>query len=309
MGIHDYYLVMYEKLFDRGGLSLERLRRFLSVVDAGGNTKAAGGDPVLQSQISRQIKELEGFFEVQLFRRAGRKMEPTVHGKLLATIARESLGALEDFRKDCSGDPLGFSIGSGDAFFQWVLLPRLEKLKLGTTSLHLENLRTMEVVERVTDMRLDFGVVRESAVTRSHQHQSLGKLRYSLFVPRHLMSVSKRPAWKTILGKFPLATLESSGEFFETLKEAAGKEQIDLQVRLACSSFPQAAKALETGQFIAILPKVAEIELPKGEFLQIPVPFLESHVRELHLIWNARQMTMRPEAERLRVKLKKLLSI
>ena len=142
----------------------------------------------------------------------------------------------------------------------------------------------------------------------SHEYIKLGKLRYALFVPRGLASVSKATAWKPLLAKLPLATLETNGQFFERLKTAAGDAKIDLKIRLACSSFPQAARALETGRFAAILPKLAEVELSEDEFAQIPVPFLKDEVRELHLIWNRRQIQMKPEFDRFRRILARLLT-
>ena len=53
---------------------MDRLRRFVEVVDLGGVTRAANNDPSLQSQISRQVKELEEFFGMDLFNREGRRM-------------------------------------------------------------------------------------------------------------------------------------------------------------------------------------------------------------------------------------------
>ena len=47
----------FEHLFDISGLSLDRLRSFLKVAEAGNLATAAQGDAVRQSQYSRQIKE------------------------------------------------------------------------------------------------------------------------------------------------------------------------------------------------------------------------------------------------------------
>lgn len=53
---------MATDLLSQGGLSLERLRSFCLVAEAGGVTKAAKGDAARQSQFSRQVKELEECF-------------------------------------------------------------------------------------------------------------------------------------------------------------------------------------------------------------------------------------------------------
>src|SRR5689334_689413 len=64
------YPVMFENLFSDRGLSIDRLRVLVEVHDAGGIAQAAPGDPVRQSQYSRQLRELSEFFGVEVARRA-----------------------------------------------------------------------------------------------------------------------------------------------------------------------------------------------------------------------------------------------
>lgn len=65
---------MFEHLFSKGGLSLDRLRSFMQMAQAGSIAKAAPGDTNRQSQISRQIRELEQFFGTELTRRKGKTL-------------------------------------------------------------------------------------------------------------------------------------------------------------------------------------------------------------------------------------------
>ena len=57
------------------GLSLDRLNSFLQVAEARGLARAAPGDPVRQSQLSRQLKELENALGQVLFDRSSRGFE------------------------------------------------------------------------------------------------------------------------------------------------------------------------------------------------------------------------------------------
>ena len=107
------------------------------MIDQGGVTKAAGGSHTLQSQISRQVGELESFFEVKLFRKEGKKLHLTEEGKRLEIISRESLNALEQFMQDCAGKPKSVSIGAADALIQWLLIQRLDHLKIGSTAVRM----------------------------------------------------------------------------------------------------------------------------------------------------------------------------
>src|SRR5438067_271960 len=106
---------MFESLFARRGLSLDRLRVLCEVAEAGSIARAAGNDPVRQSQFSRQLKELEDFFEIQLTRRHGKGLVLTEMGKELVQIARESIRSLQDFKLRAGKKPLNISLGGGDS--------------------------------------------------------------------------------------------------------------------------------------------------------------------------------------------------
>src|SRR5213083_1057629 len=96
---------MFEKLFAQSGLSLERLKTFREIVVAGGITAAAGGDSNRQSQYSRQLKELERYFGVELLKRGRGPIELTEAGQRLHEIIGHALRALEEFRQTCATEP------------------------------------------------------------------------------------------------------------------------------------------------------------------------------------------------------------
>ena len=67
---------MFEELLSRRGLSFDRLRALVEVTQSGSIARAAEGDPNKQSQYSRQLKELEEFFGIELTQREGKNLEP-----------------------------------------------------------------------------------------------------------------------------------------------------------------------------------------------------------------------------------------
>src|SRR6476659_6973849 len=103
---------MFEKLFAESGLSLDRLKTFLEVGSAGSIVKAAKGDPVRQSQYSRQIKELEDFFHTRLIQRDSGEIRFTANGKELARLSRFFLLGLSNFHRGCVGEEQAFRIGA-----------------------------------------------------------------------------------------------------------------------------------------------------------------------------------------------------
>jgi hypothetical protein len=87
------------------------------------------------------------------------------------------------------------------------------------------------------------------------------------------------------------------------------RAKLQLNCTLSCSSFPQAAKALQSERYAAILPTIASAEFDRKSFTVVPVPFLKRQAREICLIWNPRTEYLRPEMSGVRSHLVKLLRL
>jgi DNA-binding transcriptional LysR family regulator len=79
-------------------LDLELLRSFVSVVDAGGFTRASERVHRTQSTVSQQIKRLEDDFGRVLLNRNARTVTPTEDGERLLSYARRILSLAEEAR-------------------------------------------------------------------------------------------------------------------------------------------------------------------------------------------------------------------
>lgn len=291
-------MVKFKSLFERGGLSLDRLRSFALIADAGGLSLAAGGDPTRMSLFSKQVKELEGFFGVALTRRQGRKVNLTEAGQQLARLAHAHLSGLEDFQQACKGVPQTLSLGSANSLIEWLVMPQVANLRqsLPNTLFEFYDGRTQELVRQVTDMSLDLALVREDAVVRPLKFKRLLLLTYSLFVPRRLAASIREDKLKAAMGGLPLAT-SIGGQYREQLTTAAAKAGWPLRIELSCSSFTQAARAVKTGAFGAALPNLAAVAFAPGEVVQFPLPFLKSYARPICVAWNPRLADVRPVVE------------
>lgn len=298
---------MFEPLFSRRGLSLDRLHSFLRVADAGSIAKAVGSDPVRQSQFSRQIGELEEFFGVRLTRRLGRSMALTPAGRQLAVLIRAHLGSLDDFLRQQENQPVEIRIGAGDSLLTWILLPRLARLQRAfpRANLRLVNLRSWDVVQRVADLQLDFGLARGNLVKPPLDHAVLGRVRYRLFIPARFRPLTRQFTPTELLARLPLATLGSDTEFFEGLVRNAEKRVASVRFAVITESFPQAARAVQSGDYAAILPAHAAPDL-KGA-LSFDLPFLRGAERSVSLVWNPRLVRMRVDGVALRDRLKQSL--
>jgi DNA-binding transcriptional LysR family regulator len=278
---------------------LDRLRNFALIAQAGGLSRAAGGDPARMSLFSKQVKELESFFGVALTRRQGRMVRLTEAGQQLAQLAQAHLGGLEDFQQTCQGLPPTLSVGASNSVLEWLLLPRMGRLReaLPNTLFEFYSGRTQDLVQRLTDMSLDLALVREDAVVRPLKVKRVAVLSYSLFVPRRLADRIRTDDLKAAMASLPLAT-SIGGQFREQLTATAQKAKWPLRIELSCSSFTQAARAVKAGAMGAVLPSLAAVELGPPEAMQFELPFLKSYSRPIGVAWNPRLTEVRPLVER-----------
>ena len=292
---------MFERIFAQAGLSLERLRAFAEIVAAGGMTAAAGDDSNRQSQLSRQLKELERYFGVELLKRGRGPMTLTAAGTRLHQIIGHAFGALEEFHRACANEPVELLIGAGESLIQWLLLPRFSRLTTDHPRLNitLQNLRTEEILKRLVEGSVDFGVVSRLDAHRALASAPLGRLDYGLFLPGSWVKPKKPFKFPSeILNRLPLATLNGSSGMRMALEQEAEKQQLKLEVRLRFSSYPQIAQAVQTMQVAAIMPTLAAQSLPIGSFQLIRLPFLDALSRQLSLAWNQKLAEVRPALER-----------
>ncbi len=305
------YSVMFEELLSRRGISLERLHSFLRVADAGSIARAAGNDPVRQSQFSRQIGELEAFFGTQLTRRSGRTIALTGAGRDLAALARAQFRGYADFLKSRSGEMIEVNLGAGDSLITWLLVPKLAQFqrKFPLAQVKVFNLRSAEIIRRVSELRLDFGLARPELARPPLRHFVLGRVVYRLFLPRKFQRAAAHLSPREMLMKFPIATLGSDTEFFESVLRAAGRGGPSVNLRLVTESFPQAARAVLSGEYAAILPAHAAVDLEPGGAIALEVPLLREAGRRVALVWNPRMLRTRPDGEKMREALQSLLAL
>lgn len=295
---------MFEHLFAERGLSLDRLKTLIEVAKAGSIAAAARGDSARQSLYSRQIKELEEFFGVELANRRGKVLALTRPGWELVRLASESLCLLDDFKSRSRSLPYRFTIGAGDSLHAWVAAPVLAEIqRRGLPWLFaLENLRNSDIPAKLRNMDVDFGLVRTSALAAEGlESRVIRSMDYALYVPAALGGSKVRGReedFNRLLDMFPLAMLGGGSGFHASLKRNCAEFGIKLRVHCETQSFPFAARMLESGAFMAILPCMAEPELGEG-FMKVTHPALDRLSRSISLAWNPRLLRVRPAARRV----------
>jgi DNA-binding transcriptional LysR family regulator len=287
---------MFPRLFAESGLSLDRLRSLVEVGAAGSIAKAADGDPVRQSQYSRQIKELEDFFSVRLIERHGKGVRFTPNGKELARISRFFLLGLSNFQRGCRAEQQTFQIGASATFIRRFLLPVLSDSRIieGNTRYVTEIANDHEIERRLHDLTLDFGVTHSATISRPLQTRELGKWSLRLLVPKalHRTEASAARAFKE--RRLPLVLAKSE---LDMLGLADLK---DYEPRLVCDSFFEAMLAMEGHGVATVVPDFLVIAQTSKAFLQVPMPPIDLHICNFYLAWNPRLLRLNPHATRKR---------
>ena len=135
------------KAFDR--LPLGALRVFEAVASRLSFSAAADALNVTPAAVSQQIKSLEDYLQVPLFRRNGRRVEVTDEGLELLPGVRSGLdqleAALQHIRQHQRGGPLQVSLLA--SFLQMWLLPRIRAFRRKSPDVHLRFHTSRELVD------------------------------------------------------------------------------------------------------------------------------------------------------------------
>ena len=281
---------MYQSLLSQSGFSMERLANFCSVADAGSIVGAARGDTVRQSLISRQIRELETFFGVELIRRRGRGLELTDAGRELAAVGRENFKGLSDYAARCRGAAWSVRIVASNSVASWLVLPRLKGLENANGNIRFEihHEQTREIITATREGIYDIAFVRKDALGPGLRHATLGEIGHSLLVPKTLLRTEPKGIL-SVLGTVPMA-LPIGGKMRESIDKMTDKGKVRMNVAVGCSSYLQAAQVLQSGMCAAVLPDTALSALKPGQFHRLPLRDRYT----LCLAWSARNADTRP---------------
>jgi DNA-binding transcriptional LysR family regulator len=254
-------VVMSESIASISGLSLDRLITLCSVAEAGSIAEAAGGDANRQSQFSRQIGELEGWFGTTLLERSSRPYRLNAVGRRLAASTRLYLRELEALREEAAGKELRVVVGAGESLIQGLLLPAGEKVRTKQAGVRFafRNLASEDVLSQLMTGEIDLGFLRSEEVSPAFTTSSAWTYEYEAWVPFSLNSA--KGVLKTAdLGSMPWAVLEGKGHFRQFLENRALANKSPLNIGVECSSYAQIECAVLSGRYAGFLPSFHRVE-------------------------------------------------
>lgn len=298
---------MFEELFSRGGLSLERLRTLVEIVDAGSIARAAKGDPVRQSLYSRQLKELETFVGMKLSARHGRGLTLNPEGLLLASLGRQSLKSLDDYLQRLKKNTATYAIAGGEFYLQTLLIPALGQVKAKLkqeTAMEIDfvchNKRNRDILDGLAHASFDFGLLTHvDGMPASLNAMPLFSFEYRLYVPRQLCKASDSSVAEERLLALPIAAQEHESTYTKNIG-ALCKAGETFKPSLICTSVTQLISAVKSGAYAAVLPSFTKPQFPDKHFLEMPFSKAKALHQTLYLAWNPSQESIRAEMPRMR---------
>lgn len=153
-------------------MDFRQLRYFVTLFEEGSVTRAARRLGVVQSALSMQIRKLENEFQVQLFERTSRGVDPTPIGE---NLYRRAVDILDDMRgtatflRDSSGHVIGdIAIGMMPSLSISVLAPTLLEFCKEYPAVKLRVLESYSdyLIEHLLKGALDFVVVNDDGDIR-----------------------------------------------------------------------------------------------------------------------------------------------
>lgn len=289
---------MFEKLFEHGGLSVDRLHALILLADEGSLIRAAKGDSGLQSRYSHYLKELSAYFGVELTERVGKTIRLTASGERLVRLTREHFQNLLRFRDEIQGRAPSFRLGTGDSLLQWLVIPEIAALRRpsGNVRFVLQNLGPEEIASRLADQRLDFGLVARDASLKGLTTKSVCRVRQLIVVPDQIGSRRGMLTLSQALLDCPHAGLIGQSNLRHSLEEIARSLGGHYEPELQCDSVSQCVAAVQTGRFAAVLPLWSwDTGTPLPHAI-CEDPMLDKLDRELALVWNPPLMKTRGSA-------------
>jgi DNA-binding transcriptional LysR family regulator len=162
-------------------MNFDRLRIFLAVARAGTVTAAADDVNLSQPAVSRNLKLLEENLGVELFRRAGRGLELTSAGRMLANRGEslmDEVGALEhEARRVARQDYFDLRLGTVDSVATYLFPQVVRPLKQRFPDLEIKffTARTQQLLDDLDDGELDMAILAWSGAPPLEHVERVGR--------------------------------------------------------------------------------------------------------------------------------------
>lgn len=264
---------MFNDVLNKQGLTIERLRRFCEMVEAGSIAKAVEQNDREQPAYSRDLKTLEDYFEEDLFKRDG----STRSGKALQGLTlrgdllhRTALRFFADIERIINYNEAASELTiAAEKSVMHALTTRLIgqfKHEIPDSKIHLKQPDLREILPAIISQKINFAVAGSSLLSTAAENIStvlIGNLEYKIYAPDALAESN--------IEDLPISTLESTEALLAT---------VGLSPTATLPSHAALTAALHNGSTAVFLPDMVHLEGVHE------IPLSEPCRLSLSLAWN-----------------------
>jgi LysR family nitrogen assimilation transcriptional regulator len=249
-------------------MDLKQLQYFVSVVEAGGFSRAAGALNLAQPSLSRQIALLEEELEQRLLVRTGRGVVPTEagtallqHARSMLDTARRAQGELRDLHSSPSGRIV---VGLPPRVAIRLAVPLVQKFRerFPRAIITLNENLSLGLREQLIAAKLDLALLFDPQPSPLLDYRLLNRERLLLFAPKG----TALPARVSLaaLAEYPMILAGAPNAIRAQVDAAIRSKGIDLKVVAEVGAVQSALALVVAGVGSAVLPESAVLLHPDG---------------------------------------------
>jgi len=293
---HD--CVVMKNIFSEGGVSLARLQSLEKVVRAGSFTRVAQGDTNVQSQLSRQISDLEKTLGLQLLDRTKKPHSPTAAARRLADACGCFVREVEEVVSAASGLQRPITVGAGEVVIREFLIPKIGRQNKKNVPVRwvMRNLQRSKIQEGLAAEWLDVGIASGLVQDGNVKVVDLESYGFKLLLPES--DKPDKSGWKR-LTDLPVAMLEGDADFRQFVVGCCREQGVELVIGAECTSFPQAVDLAKVAGWAVFVPEYWWKREKEWAARTQKLPGLDAYERKFQLGWNKKVIDRRPEVQRL----------
>lgn len=264
-------------------------------MEAGSVIGAAEGDPVRQSQISRQIKELEDALDVQLFERVNRRLIPTNLGREFAVMMTSYFSGIAEMTRQKHQRGELIRIAAAESVLSAFIVPRFDRIReaLPKFRFALRQSSTDEATQMLRAGRAGGSIVRDTAHIEGLDAVALGIARYRLAIPRAMLPGGQKEGVQRLNG-LSIGALSGNGEFNRTLFGILAAAGVDVRVVAESETFATLRELVLSRALAAVLPEWSARALPAESVATIALPEFDVLNRNLVVVTDPQLARLRP---------------
>jgi len=294
------------------GLKFGTFESLLEVADCGSIDAAAKHQSV--ATIQRHLDLLDKFFCCKVRNKTGKTVRLSAKGEQLAKLFRQQRLDFLNFKDSCENKLSSVRIAAGDSLLHLIVIPKLAVIQkqFPSCTIHITDLGTVDILQRLRNFSLDFGIVREESLVDLHKsdqsdkiehededesldYKTLGRYKYSIFIPKVFLPDSKTEESDLPNLQIPVAMIQNHwGKNF--VKMAESKGNFPMNIRVWCETFSQVARLVRLKGYAGILPQFFRGVLPKPEFFELEPSYLKGEVQNIVMAWNKNLLKVRQKS-------------